>query len=216
MPRSYALSDDARAGRVAKKQATREALLDAARTLFAEKGYNGVSVTEIGKKAGVSHTLINSYFGGKAGLIAAVIQGTNAPQADAMRAILGGGGTPVERLFALLNVWAQYDLADRKLLAVLQSNTWVWDASSEAANRADLKPFYAALADLVREARDAGLAQGHIAPADVAEALFAIYTYGTRRALFDPLSPDAAVVAMWPQIEAAAGLLPRRAPEPDQ
>lgn len=47
---------------------------------------------------------------------------------------------------------------------------------------------------------------GPVAPADVAEALVAIYTWCMRRALYDALQPKEAIAALWPQVVAAAGL----------
>jgi TetR/AcrR family transcriptional regulator len=47
---------------------TRQALLDAARHEFAEKGLAGARVSEIAERAGVNKQLISYYFGGKQGL----------------------------------------------------------------------------------------------------------------------------------------------------
>lgn len=51
----------------------RETLLTVATPLFAEKGFNGVSVREIAGYAGVNVSMISYYFGGKEGLYAAVL-----------------------------------------------------------------------------------------------------------------------------------------------
>lgn len=50
-----------------KRDATRtqEAILDSARKLFAQFGYQGVGVREIAAKAGVTAMLVNRYFGSK-------------------------------------------------------------------------------------------------------------------------------------------------------
>lgn len=206
MVRNYALSDDARAERDAKKQATRDALISAARDLFAAKGYDRTSVTEIGRKAGVSHTLINAYFGGKAGLLARVVHGTNAPQAAITRELLEQDRPTLGVIRDVLNRWATADLADRSLLAVLQATSWQWDAEFEAENRKERAVFTSAMADLVARARISGEATGEVAPADVAEAIFAIYTWGMRSALFEELEPVGAIDAIWPQICAVLGV----------
>jgi AcrR family transcriptional regulator len=44
-------------------------MLDAARTLFAEQGYAGTTVTQIAATAGVSPASVSAAFGGKAGLL---------------------------------------------------------------------------------------------------------------------------------------------------
>jgi AcrR family transcriptional regulator len=47
---------------------SRKRLLDAAGELFAERGYEGTTVRDIGNRAGVDPTMIARYFGGKAQL----------------------------------------------------------------------------------------------------------------------------------------------------
>ena len=51
----------------------RATLIATAAPLFAEKGYNGVSVRELAKSAGVNLSMISYYFDGKEGLYAAVL-----------------------------------------------------------------------------------------------------------------------------------------------
>ena len=51
----------------------REQLLAVGRTLFAEKGYEAVSVEEIAAKADVSKPIVYEHFGGKEGLYAVVV-----------------------------------------------------------------------------------------------------------------------------------------------
>ena len=54
-------------------QERREQLLDIGRKLFAEKGFEAVSVEEIASKAGVSKPVVYEHFGGKEGLYAVVV-----------------------------------------------------------------------------------------------------------------------------------------------
>lgn len=53
--------------------ASRRALLDAASTLFDERGYDGATIRDIGERAGVDPALIARYYSGKAGLYLAVL-----------------------------------------------------------------------------------------------------------------------------------------------
>ena len=66
-------------------RSTRAKLIEAARKLFSEYGYEGVSVTDIGKKAGVSHAMIYANFTDKAGLLYEIVRENNAPQLPAVR-----------------------------------------------------------------------------------------------------------------------------------
>ncbi|MFF4183486.1 TetR/AcrR family transcriptional regulator [Streptomyces sp. NPDC001691] len=53
--------------------ATRRRLLDAARDLFAERGYEGATVREIAERAGANQALLFRYFGSKQGLLTEVV-----------------------------------------------------------------------------------------------------------------------------------------------
>jgi AcrR family transcriptional regulator len=50
---------------------TRAQLLDAARAVFAERGYDGATVRVIAERAGVDPAMVNHWFGGKEGLFTA-------------------------------------------------------------------------------------------------------------------------------------------------
>jgi AcrR family transcriptional regulator len=51
------------------------AIVEAARDLFAERGYAGVSVREIAERAHVNHGLVHRHFGAKDEVLRAVLQG---------------------------------------------------------------------------------------------------------------------------------------------
>lgn len=51
----------------------REQLIEIARTIFAEKGFDGASVEEIAARAKVSKPVVYEHFGGKEGLYAVVV-----------------------------------------------------------------------------------------------------------------------------------------------
>jgi AcrR family transcriptional regulator len=51
----------------------RQQLLDVARSLFAEKGFDATSIEEIAARAGVSKPIVYEHFGGKEGVYAVVV-----------------------------------------------------------------------------------------------------------------------------------------------
>jgi AcrR family transcriptional regulator len=68
---------------------TRQAILAAARELFAAHGVDGVSVRDIAAAAGVNHALVHRYFGAKDDMVAAILlaegermSGMGRPEAD--------------------------------------------------------------------------------------------------------------------------------------
>lgn len=60
-------------GRRVGDSGTRDAILDAARDLFAERGYDGASIRAIATAAGVDPALIRHFFGDKDALFAAIV-----------------------------------------------------------------------------------------------------------------------------------------------
>ena len=72
-PRSSRRANSARSKVRMTGQERREQLLDVGRSLFADKGFEAVSVEEIAAKAGVSKPVVYEHFGGKEGLYAVVV-----------------------------------------------------------------------------------------------------------------------------------------------
>ncbi|UPT42679.1 TetR family transcriptional regulator [Streptomyces sp. WAC00303] len=115
-----------RRGRPSRKAASegpdaRTRILEAARTEFAERGYDKTSIRGIAKAAGVDAALVHHYFGPKDEVFAAAVEVTFEP-ALVVHTVLGGPpeglGERLARFF--LSVWE--DPATRSpLLAILRS-----------------------------------------------------------------------------------------------
>lgn len=72
----------------------RAQLLDVARRLFAEKGYETTSIEEIAARAEVSKPVVYEHFGGKEGIYAVVVDREVQALTDALSGALEGGGHP--------------------------------------------------------------------------------------------------------------------------
>jgi AcrR family transcriptional regulator len=77
--------------RAAAKADRRVALLDAAVRLFAERGFDRVTLEDIGSAAGVSGPAVYRHFAGKQAMLAAILL-------DASAGLLDGGRAVVERV----------------------------------------------------------------------------------------------------------------------
>ncbi|WP_035852771.1 TetR/AcrR family transcriptional regulator [Cryptosporangium arvum] len=76
-------------------QRTREAILDAARTLFVEKGYFGTKVDDIARAARVAPATVYAVGGGKHGLLRTLIEsGTNSEDVPRILARITEAGDP--------------------------------------------------------------------------------------------------------------------------
>lgn len=96
----------ARTGRRPGNQETREAILDAARTAFAERGYDGASIRQIATSAGVDPALVHHYFGAKDRLFLAIMQAPIDPAEFLPQVLAGGVDGLGERLVGMfLGVW---------------------------------------------------------------------------------------------------------------
>ncbi len=108
-------------GRRAGDSGTRDAVLDAARELFALHGYDGASMRAIAAQAGVDPALIRHFFGDKQGLFAQTMASrTVIPQrlATAVRGPVHGLGERVAD--AYLSLWEEEDTRPL-LLSMLRS-----------------------------------------------------------------------------------------------
>jgi AcrR family transcriptional regulator len=85
-----------------RREATRAALVDAARTLFAEHGYAGVGTEEIVRAAGVTRGALYHHFDDKRELFAAVYETIEAELAEriATGALAAGASAPLEAMRA--------------------------------------------------------------------------------------------------------------------
>jgi len=85
---------------------SREAILDAAEALFADRGYEGTSLQEIGRRAGVSRGTPGYFFGSKEGLYRAALERVFAAELElvmgaAERAAAVGGGAEAQLVAAI-------------------------------------------------------------------------------------------------------------------
>ena len=81
MTNAQTLASDRPLARKRDADATRAAILAAAKTHFARSGYEGGYLRDIAADAGVDAALINRYFGGKDGLFAAALKDSIRPDA---------------------------------------------------------------------------------------------------------------------------------------
>jgi AcrR family transcriptional regulator len=92
---------------------TREALLAAGTELFAERGYDGVPLWAIARKAGVNKAMVNYHFGGKRKLYLAIVTGTFGDIVAAVEGLADSTTQPAPDLLREL-IGAVGDMASRR------------------------------------------------------------------------------------------------------
>jgi AcrR family transcriptional regulator len=84
-------------GRAARGAETRLRILDAAREVLLAHGAGGTSTRAVANEAGVRLSLVHYHFGGKQGLLVAVLQGENARLLERQRALYAKPGPLAEK-----------------------------------------------------------------------------------------------------------------------
>ena len=92
---------------------TREAILDAAAALLAEGGFQGMTMDEIARRAGLGKGTTYIYFESKRDLALSVLDRMSHRLQERLRNIVRGNGTPEERLKQLIveRVMYRFDCA---------------------------------------------------------------------------------------------------------
>ena len=178
-------SAQTRGVRAAGKARSRQSLLDAAKRLFMERGYEGATVREIAAAAGLSTGAVFASFSDKSDLFNEVLLADLEQQVILMREAAGAGGPVGERLKRVLDVGFQRQLKQLELLRAAIAVSWSQGLSGDLGDR----PVRAAVIDRLQEALEAGVQSGELKPGTdvelVAETLWDCYIRSYRRALYE-------------------------------
>jgi AcrR family transcriptional regulator len=167
-----------------KKQQTRRLIADTARRLFAERGFERVTVAEIAREAGVAEKTVFNYFPTKEDLFYSRLEAFEAELLEAIRtrepgeSVLGAFRGFLLRPRGLFDLGARGE--DQEATRQIQTITRVITESPAllARERQVFERYAAALAALIAE--ETGSAPTDVEPRAVANALL-----GVHRALID-------------------------------
>lgn len=95
-------------GRHQRAKKTERKLTDAAQKEFAARGYDGASVRDIAKSAGVNSALVSYHFGGKEGLFEEVIDGTMSELGAKLAEAFSSTPDVVEATRRAVNVYLEH------------------------------------------------------------------------------------------------------------
>jgi len=91
-----------------RRERRRDAMLDAARALFLEHGYDAVSLSDVVARSGGSLSTLYGLFGSKRGLLREVMQSQFEHDMRALDGIIGRGNSPAETLLDIALGSQQY------------------------------------------------------------------------------------------------------------
>ena len=91
----------------------RDQILDTANALFAERGYEGVSIDDIAKEAGVTRGLIHHYFGGRKEVYIALLERLETIREEELRPPVGRSARA--RVADSVSRWLDWTEANRTI-----------------------------------------------------------------------------------------------------
>ncbi|MGI9085443.1 MAG: TetR/AcrR family transcriptional regulator [Aeromicrobium sp.] len=113
----------------------RQQILDTAAVLFAQRGFHGVSVNDIGAACGISGPALYKHFRGKGELLAASLTDISETLLEEGAARAAEAGSPSEALNALIDWHVDFAL-DHPAFIVVQDREW---ANLDTAGRRDVR-----------------------------------------------------------------------------
>ena len=91
----------------------RDQILDAANELFAERGYDAVTIEDVARSAGVARGLVHHYFGGRTEVFIGLVERLGAAREDQLRAPEGRNAQ--ERVADSVSRWLDWTEANRTI-----------------------------------------------------------------------------------------------------
>ncbi|WP_394762941.1 TetR/AcrR family transcriptional regulator [Phenylobacterium sp.] len=209
---SAAEAPDATLGvRRTKKQATRNRVIDAARELFDTQGYQGTTIREIARHAGVSVGSVFTTFASKGEVLSQVM----ADRLDGLYAELDRvmphlRGATIERLRTMFAIHFAFEVKHTRLFLAHIAAAYDWTLPSTATPMGKNQR----LQGIIRECLDKGVAEGDVEAdvdqQEVTDLLMAAYAWVYRLAAWNDADAPAMTAVMDRQIALiAAGFRPR-------
>lgn len=170
--------------RQAAKVRTRQKVLDAARDLFAERGYEPATIRDIARGAGMSTGAVFANFQDKAELFETVLTEDMGRLADTLKAGAGQGSVR-DRLVAALAAGYHNTLDHLPLFQAIVARSWFQPKDAEHRARVSTRKLTAVISDILRD----GVGQSELSQdADVTlltELVWEAYLSNYRRAAYD-------------------------------
>lgn len=197
--------------RQAAKVRTRQKVLDAARQLFAERGYEPATIRDIAKGAGMSTGAVFANFQDKAELFEAVLATDLVRLTDTMKTAAAAEGSTRARVLSALGAGYHGSLEQLPLVQAVIARSWFQPVAAEMRTRDAIKPLLAVVTDTLQ----AGVREGELRQdADVrllSELIYDAFLSNYRRAAYDGWTTAQLTERMGKQVEVIlAGAISRQ------
>jgi AcrR family transcriptional regulator len=189
--------------RAENKARTRQKVLEAAKQLFMQRGYEGATMRDIAAEAGLSTGALFANFADKADLFNEVILTDFEHQNEKITEALAGAKSVKDKIVAMLSAGYTFHLSQLPLLQAGISVSWSHGLNGELGERPVWKTVTGFIVDLLDGAAKAGELRSDFDRELLADMMWDTYLANYRRAVFGGWGLD----ALNARLEQQVGLL---------
>ena len=206
-----AVSDCPPTARQTQKEATRRRVLAAAKELFDNQGYEGTTIREIARRAGVSVGSVFTTFDSKGEILSQVMQDRlDGLYAELDRVMPHLRGSTLDRLRTMFAIHFSFETRHTRLFLAHIAATYDWTLPASARPMGKTPR----LQEIIRDCLTKGMAEGdvdrQVEPQEIVDLLLAAYVWTYRLAAWKGATAAEMTTVMDRQIELiAAGFTPR-------
>jgi AcrR family transcriptional regulator len=176
--------------RALAKQQTREKVLQAAREMFIERGYEGATIRDIARAAGMSTGAVFASFTDKPELFEAILSEDFAALLDPMQDAATTAPSAREALVAMFGAAYRMHFAQLPLIQAALAASWTRTPEAERLRRDTMRPIRALVAEVLERGVDRGELTQRFDLRLVSDVLWDLFLAGYRPAAFDGLSVE--------------------------
>lgn len=198
---------EAPAGRVrdVQKAQTRAKVVEAARAMIVERGFEAATIRDIAQRAGVATGSVFTTFSDKTELLLEVVFSRyGALLSEINFALDQCGDDPRERLLAAALAAYTVELREERLLAEALAASWLWTPAIEAEHKRRLEPLLEIVRSVVASVQ-ADSAGGEDAAVLICDMIYACYLRNFRKALYEGWRPGELTILLGKQIDRILG-----------
>lgn len=192
--------------RQTQKEATRKRVIDAARELFDTQGYQGTTIREIARHAGVSVGSVFTTFASKGEILSQVMQHRlDGLYAELDRVVPHLRGETIERLRTMFAIHFAFEVQHTRLFLAHIASAYDWTLPPSATPMGRNQR----LQGIIRDCLDKGVAEGDVCATvdqqEIIDLLMAAYAWVYRLAAWNDADAPAMTAVMDRQIGLIAG-----------
>jgi AcrR family transcriptional regulator len=208
---SVAVSDCPPTARQTQKEATRRRVLAAAKELFDNQGYEGTTIREIARRAGVSVGSVFTTFDSKGEILSQVMQDRlDGLYAELDRVMPHLRGSTLDRLRTMFAIHFAFESRHTRLFLAHIAAAYDWTLPASARPMGKTPRLQEIICDCLIKGVAEGDVDRQVEPQEIVDLLLAAYVWAYRLAAWKGATAAEMTTVMDRQIELiAAGFTPR-------